>query len=138
MVIETWEKMLSSLGRYRLETSPSLEWMRHVLDLSYRDLCPNLRNCVLYLGIFPEDWIIIKDDLLRRWVAEGFVCDAYGCVPEEIAEGYFIELVNRNIIQVAEFNEYNEATSCRVHDTMLDFINSQGHRGQLLCYSGHC
>ncbi|KAL6850053.1 hypothetical protein ACP4OV_020680 [Aristida adscensionis] len=125
MLVENWENMLSSLPRHGLDTNPDQETMRNMLDLCCRDLSPNIRTCMLYLGMFPGDSIISKDDLVRRWIAEGFVQEAYGCPPEEIAESYFNQLINRNITQVADFNEHGQAISCRVHGVMLDFIISK-------------
>lgn len=98
--------------------------MRHALNLSYNDLSHSLKTCFLYLGIYPEDHKIEKVNLLRRWIAEGFVSHKHDLSPEDIAESYFNELMNRNLIQPAGF-EYGELTHCQVHDIMLDFILSK-------------
>jgi hypothetical protein len=71
--------------------------MRHVLNLCYNDLPHPLKTYFLYLVVYPEDYKIEKVNLLRRWIAEGFVGYQYGRSPEEVAESFFNELINRGI-----------------------------------------
>jgi hypothetical protein len=118
--VEKWEKIRDSMGS-ALEKNPTLEWMRHVLSLSYNDLPHHLKTCLLYLGTYPEDHDIIKVDLVRQWISEGFVPEKHGLDLEEVAEGYFNELINRNMIQPGR-SWLGEVRSCRVHDLMLDLI----------------
>ncbi|TVU17000.1 hypothetical protein EJB05_33006, partial [Eragrostis curvula] len=118
---EQWEETLDSLGS-NLELNPTLEGMRQVLNLSYTSLPHCLKTCVLYLGMYPEDHTISKNDLVRQWVAQGFVSKAIGRDPEDIALGYFNEIVNRSIVQPAYTDSNDDVLSCRVHDMMLDLI----------------
>jgi len=118
---EHWEYVRDSLGS-NFEMSPSLEGMRQILNLSYIHLPHYLKTCMLYLGIYPEDYIIDKNDLTRLWIAEGFICKVRGMDLEDIAKSYFNELINRSLIQPADTNCNGEVTSCRVHDMMLDLI----------------
>ncbi|KAF0896725.1 hypothetical protein E2562_027066 [Oryza meyeriana var. granulata] len=118
---EKWDYIQNSL-RFELEENNFLGWMKHVLNLSYNDLSHDLRVCLLYLGMFPEDSVIRKDDLVRQWVAGGFVSDKYGRDLEEVAGSYFNDLVNRSMIHLTEFSK---GRKCRVHDLMLDFIVSK-------------
>lgn len=76
----------------------------------------------MYLGVYPKDHEISRDELVRRWVAEGFVSNCSGLDPCDVAKSYFNELVNRSLIQPAYTDNNIEALYCRVHDMMLDVI----------------
>ncbi|WVZ95951.1 hypothetical protein U9M48_041651 [Paspalum notatum var. saurae] len=122
--VETWEKIRNSLG-YELDSNPTLEWMRHVLSLSYSDLSQELKTCLLYLGNYPEDYEIGTFDLMRKWIAEGFVREKHGLDLEEAAENCLNELINRSMVTPIFFPNSGEMWRCRVHDLMLDLIVSK-------------
>ncbi|KAM3245595.1 hypothetical protein ACQJBY_056744 [Aegilops geniculata] len=119
-----WNQVKDSIGR-ALERNPSVEAMIKILSLSYFDLPPHLKTCLLYLSIFPEDSVIEKRALIWRWIAEGFIHKDGRYTAYELGERCFNELLNRSLIQVAWTNEYGKVESCRVHDIILDFIISK-------------
>ncbi|KAK8460779.1 hypothetical protein SEVIR_2G389700v4 [Setaria viridis] len=118
---DQWQKIYSSLGT-ELETSPSLERLKKILELSYNDLPYHLKTCFLYLSIYPEDHKIRRKSVLRRWVAERFVTERRGLSVFEVAESYFDEFINRSIIQPVEISFTGKVKTFRVHDVMLEII----------------
>jgi len=123
---DEWERVKDSIGRALRNSSN--DTMMNIISLSYLDLPPYLRTCLLYLSIFPEDHIINKDNLIRRWIGEGFIPTRPGYTVHESGERCFNELINSSLIQPAEIDRAfggNEVKSCRVHDTVHDFIVSK-------------
>ena len=72
-----WEYIHNSLAT-KFATNSNYEDMMYILDLSYKNLPRRLKACFLYLGSYPEDHEIEKVELVRRWVAEGFVSNSSG------------------------------------------------------------
>ncbi|KAF7075769.1 hypothetical protein CFC21_080520 [Triticum aestivum] len=130
-----WNQVKDSIGR-ALERNPSVEWMIKILSLSYYDLPPHLKTCLLYLSIFPEDSIIEKKYLIWRWIAEGFVHKEGRYSAYELGERCFNELVNRSLIQPVKLGKYDKVLSCRVHDTILDFIVSKSNEENFVTFVG--
>jgi disease resistance protein RPM1 len=122
-----WERICRSIGS-EMESNPTLEGMRQIITLSYNHLPHHLKVCMMYLSIFPEDYVIFKDRLLHRWIAEGLVEEKRGSTLLEIAEGYFNELISRNMIDRGAFISNNfdgGVETCRVHDMMLEVVVSK-------------
>jgi hypothetical protein len=98
---------------------PGKNWTIQILNLSYKDLPHNLKLCFLYLGIYPEDHIIWRVDLVRQWVAEGIVNNSHQQGAEDLrrlTNSYFDDLVNRSLIEPEETDKNGKILSCRVHD----------------------
>lgn len=107
-----------------LEDNRDTKDMRGILSLSYCDLPSQLKTCLLYLSIFPEDHVIERDDLIRRWIAEGFVHAKHDITLFQLGESYFKELINRNLIQPRHVGTHGRWQDCKVHDMVLEFITS--------------
>ncbi|KQJ85964.2 disease resistance protein RPH8A [Brachypodium distachyon] len=121
---DKWEQVKDSIGRAL--RNASVDAMVNIISLSYLDLPRHLKTCLLYLSIFPEDHIISKENLIRRWIGEGFIHRQVGYALHESGEMCFNELINRSLIQpVIDKTFGHEVKSCRVHDTVLDFIISK-------------
>lgn len=99
--------------------------MQRILSLSYNDLPHYLKTCLLYLSVYPEDFLVAKYDLVWRWMAEGFITAAVGENLVEVGECYFNELINRSMIIPQNILYDGQAVFCRVHDMILDLIVSK-------------
>ncbi|XBH64829.1 hypothetical protein VPH35_118524 [Triticum aestivum] len=122
-----WGRVCSSLGSH-IESHPTLEGMRQILTLSYSHLPYDLKCCMMYFSIFPEDNVIEKGRLLNRWIAEGLVAEKRGLTLLEVAEGYYDELMSRGMIDRADDNVGHidgRVETCRVHDMMLEVMVSK-------------
>jgi hypothetical protein len=84
-----------SIG-YSLLMNPTSEGMKQVLDLSYNSLPQNLKACILYTGLYEEDIIIWKDDLVNQWIAEGFIEATEGQDKKELPDLFLIGLSVEN------------------------------------------
>ncbi|XP_042059397.1 putative late blight resistance protein homolog R1A-10 [Salvia splendens] len=74
-----------------------------ILSLSYNHLPNHLKPCFLYMGAFPEDYVISGPRLVQLWVAEGFVkSNGERCLEEE-AEDWLKSLVERNLFMVNDY-----------------------------------
>nr|UBY07126.1 NBS-LRR disease resistance protein [Dasypyrum villosum] len=121
---EEWMHVHNSMGR-GVTQGDNVKDMNKILSLSYYDLPPHLKPCLLYLSIFPEDYEIQRDWLIWRWLAEGFIqCDNKETRLFEIGESYFNELMNRSLIQPAKVNQEGTVVTCSIHDMVLDLICS--------------
>nr|UBY07140.1 NBS-LRR disease resistance protein [Dasypyrum villosum] len=121
--LDEWHVLLESIGR-GLTEDHSVDEMMRILSFSYYDLRPHLKTCLLYLGMFPEDREVMKDQLIWMWIAESFVqCGSANTSLFEVGETYFNELVNKSLIQPT-YDDFGSVHGCRVHDSVLDLICS--------------
>ncbi|XP_068329490.1 disease resistance protein RPM1-like [Pyrus communis] len=124
-VVDEWRKLYNSLSS-ELESNPHLTSLTRILSLSYHHLPYYLKSCVLYFGIFPEDYSISCVRLIRLWIAEGFVKLQEGKTLEEVGEEYLTELIHRSLVQVSKVYMNGKARSCRVHDLLREVLLKRG------------
>ncbi|XP_038987537.1 putative disease resistance protein RGA3 [Phoenix dactylifera] len=86
------------------------------LFLSYEDLPPDLKQCFLSCSLYPEDHWMHRDDLVRYWLAEGFVKSQGDILLEDLAEDYYKELICRNLLHPDPTN--TNQSWCTMHDLL--------------------
>ncbi|TVU17725.1 hypothetical protein EJB05_33776, partial [Eragrostis curvula] len=105
-----------------LRSNPTIEGMKQVLSLCYNNLPDRLKACMLYLCTYKDDNIIWKDDLVKEWITEGFICAKEGEHIEEVAGSCFDDLVNAGMVLPIDINYNGKVLSCTVHYIILDLI----------------
>ncbi|CAL5201360.1 unnamed protein product [Lathyrus oleraceus] len=116
-----WEKVSQNL-RMELDRNVHLTSLVKILSLSYDDLPYHLKSCMLYFGIYPEDYAIYRKRLARQWMAEGFVRHEDRRTLEEVAEEYLTELIQRSLVNVFKVGLNGRVKSCQVHDLLREVI----------------
>ncbi|XP_073106750.1 putative disease resistance protein RGA3 [Elaeis guineensis] len=105
--------------------------MMGALYLSYQDLPPPLKQCFTCLSLFPEDYLITRDPFVNSCMAEGFVTSEGSMPLHDVVEGYWRELVQRNLLQ-PDPSWYDEQ-GCRMHDLLRSLAQ---HIAQDECFVG--
>ncbi|CAI9112036.1 OLC1v1012406C1 [Oldenlandia corymbosa var. corymbosa] len=114
-----WEEVEEML---KTGSAMAADQCMETLELSYRHLPNHLKPCFLYLGAFEEDQSIPVRQILRLWIAEGFVQETAGReFLEDVAKGYMMELVQRNLVMVAQRDFRGQTQQCVLHDLVRDF-----------------
>nr|CAD1839365.1 unnamed protein product [Ananas comosus var. bracteatus] len=117
---QEWKSFYDQLS-WQLTNNPELNWVASVLNLSFDNLPSYLKNCFLYCGLFPEDYLIKRKWLIRLWTAEGFIEErGPETTMEEVADGYVKELVHRSMLQVVERNDFGRAKTLQIHDLVRE------------------
>lgn len=129
-----WSKVYQAIDS-GLQDSPDLNDMRRILSVSYYDLPPHLKTCLLTVSLYPEDYSIVVRDLIWQWIGEGFVREEHGKSLYEVGEDYLNQLINRNLIQPADIT-HDKASACRVHDMVLNLTTSLAREEHFLAFVG--
>ncbi|XP_062182783.1 putative disease resistance protein RGA1 [Phragmites australis] len=108
-----WKKILRK-DAWSMSNIPSE--IRGALYLSYEELPHHLKQCFVYCATYPEDKVICREDIIRLWVAEGFIDEQESQLLEDTAEEYYNELIYRNLLQPDY--RYADHSRCRVHDLL--------------------
>ncbi|XP_021808231.1 putative disease resistance protein RGA3 [Prunus avium] len=131
-------KTLASLMRYKKTRN---EWV-DVLDnkmweleeveqqifrslfLSYYELSPAVRRCLLYCATFPKDYMFDKTDLIECWMSQEYLSMKGNREIERIiGQQYFDNLVMRSFFQDFVKNKVDDdIIGCKMHDIVHDFV----------------
>ncbi|GAU41221.1 hypothetical protein TSUD_128970 [Trifolium subterraneum] len=116
-----WQRFYDNMP-LELKKDSHLTGINQILAFSYDDLPFHLKSCLLYFGMYPEDYKVESKRLIRQWIAEGFVKEESGNTLEEVAEGYLTELIHRSLVQVSSVRVDGKTKSCCVHDLTREMI----------------
>lgn len=128
-----WRKVHGRISA-ELEINPELRTIKTVLMRSYDGLPYHLKSCFLYMSIFPEDYIIKRKRLVRRWIAEGYCKEMHGMTAEEVGNNYFDELLDRSMILPREGENHHSGkiNSCQLHDIIREICISKAREENLV------
>ncbi|XP_057770142.1 putative late blight resistance protein homolog R1A-3 isoform X2 [Salvia miltiorrhiza] len=115
----TWREVEGNLASYMHAVENNL--MMQIVELSYANLADHLKPCFLYFGVFQQGEQILVAELLRLWIAEGFVRRQGTKRPESVAENYLMDLMDRNLVTAARSRLDGGVKECVVHDLLHEF-----------------
>ncbi|KAL3812761.1 hypothetical protein ACJIZ3_014029 [Penstemon smallii] len=119
-VEKTWELWQHFTENISLAIAGDNYIINKILALSYSQLPQHLKACFLYMGAFPEGREIHVSDLIKLWVAEGFIKPVGNKSLEEVAMENLKDLIDRSLVLVERLSSDGEIKTCSIHDLLLD------------------
>ncbi|KAK7837836.1 disease resistance protein RPP13-like [Quercus suber] len=110
---EEWTRVLNMLKE---DPGPWSEISYKVLGESPLDL----KRCLQYFLLFPEEFEIPARRIIRLWVAEGYLfklkrTEEFSDISnEEVAENSLMKLIDLNFVQVTKKKQNGKVRSCRL------------------------
>ncbi|RHN56542.1 putative P-loop containing nucleoside triphosphate hydrolase, leucine-rich repeat domain, L [Medicago truncatula] len=94
------------------------------LRLSYFYLTPTLKQCFSFCAIFPKDREILKEELIRLWMANEFISSMGNLDVEDVGKMVWKELYQKSFFQDSKMDEYFGDISFKMHDLVHDLAQS--------------
>ncbi|XP_051198997.1 putative disease resistance protein At3g14460 [Lolium perenne] len=96
------------------ETMGALWW-------SYHHLREQVKRCFAFCSIFPRRHLLVRHELVKLWVAEGFArLTSEGEDMEDVCQEYFDELVSASFLQLRAKEYPHSNDYYLVHDLLHD------------------
>ncbi|PRQ56753.1 putative P-loop containing nucleoside triphosphate hydrolase, leucine-rich repeat domain, L [Rosa chinensis] len=115
-----WQEVLNS-KIWELEEVE--EQVFRPLLLSYYDLAPAVKMCLLYCAIFPKDCVLSKDILIELWMSQDYLNSEKNKQKRRIGQHYFESLAMRSFFQDFYKDEMGNIRECKMHDIVHDFVH---------------
>lgn len=131
-----WDDLRDSLLPESAQSLTQEEVTTMLLDYCFLDMSADLRNCTLYLSVFPKGRKISRKRLTRRWIAEGLVSEKDGSSAEDVADTIFKHLIRRKIIRPVDHNKNGKVKTCQTHDMVLEYIVSKSREDNFITVVG--
>lgn len=126
-----------------------------VLRLSYDHLPLCVKRCFVYCSLFPKGYIFERDQLVRLWMAQGFLELNGRSRLEDIGNKHFDDLVGRTFFQYSSFYDHSEERyvmhdlfhelaqyisgdeCCRTEDYKLCEVHEKARHSSLVPHESH-
>ncbi|XP_026430908.1 putative disease resistance protein RGA3 [Papaver somniferum] len=118
---------LSILDHASLKTIDAKTKIISVLKLSYDKLPLHLKLCFSYCSLFPKDWVIQREVLVRLWIAEGFLGPSHvrnQISLEDAGNEYFHSLLASSFFQDVTLDGLGDVVTSKMHDLVHDLARS--------------
>lgn len=91
------------------------------LWFSLYDLPSTIRRCFLFCAVFPKDYEIKKDVLIKLWMAQGYLNSSPSKEKEITGQEYFESLAAHSFFQDFIKDDVGSIIQCKMHDIVHDF-----------------
>ncbi|MQL98576.1 hypothetical protein Taro_031286 [Colocasia esculenta] len=89
-----------------------------ILELSYQHLPAHLKRCFRFFSVFPRGCSFHRDQIIRMWMAHGYVKAKRRELMEDVSNRYLDDLLSRSFLQKSKKSEGYE--KFWMHDLMHD------------------
>ncbi|CAL5082972.1 unnamed protein product [Urochloa decumbens] len=117
---ESWQRVQESEGWFFKDLRDYVHGLTEAIFLGYHDLPLHLKQCFIYLSLFPEGFVIRQQFVSQLWISEGLIEERDNCSLEKTAEEYYRELLSRNLLQPEIGND--DTTRCTMHDQIRSLL----------------
>lgn len=129
--IREWRNVFEQLKELTMGHEDMEKDVLPLLKLSYSRLNgTKLKDCFLYCALYPEDWRISRNELIRYFIAEGLIDRSKSSI-RQFDEGHTIlnKLERSCLLEHGDY-DYEEDKYVKMHDLIRDMalkITKAGH-----------
>ncbi|XP_044392459.1 putative disease resistance RPP13-like protein 2, partial [Triticum aestivum] len=128
------EWQMSPITKSKLSTRTTT--IERVFWASFEDIPNDLKSCFLYLAAIPKNTTIYTDEVVRIWMAEGFIKPQQGKTLEELGHAYLKELVLRCLVHIDKMNDVGIIEKVVVHQSLYGFLHSEAREAGFMDVHG--